>query len=297
MNLLSSNSKDHIIRRLPSPPLHGIHDWVIRTARRCRNAGLNIDETTRAVYSFESKCRRLFVKNEVENAVAKVYSTTLSARDIVACKLFWRPDATAALYSNYPKSIDDWKERSSEHVWEMDPKSILELTLKPDPETWICIGRNRQRKDTSWIESKTRRFKNLDSLINCELVVPCWMNARTGITATGKTSEHTLENTGERRFIVVDLDEPPPHEHATILWKLAEFREPALVLSTGGKGLHAWFPVADDDETFWNYAVVLGADERIRKNRSQFVRLPNGTRSNGKKQEVIFLNPNLSKNL
>jgi hypothetical protein len=280
--------------RPPAPPLHGIHSWVISSARRCRNAGLSKEETTKRIYSFEPQCRRPFQPLEVENAVSTVFSTSLEPKTSSAPKLRWRPDVTEALDV---RNIDDWKNRSLPNASEVEPKRILELTLKPNPDTWICIGRNKSFKDKSWIEAKTLHFQNLSSLSNSELVVPCWMTAKTGMTTTGKTSEHTLENTGEPRFIVVDLDEPPPHEHASILWKLADYREPSLVLSTGGKGLHAWFPVTNDDEAFWDYAVLLGADERIRKNKSQFVRMPNGRRINGKKQEVIFLNPNLTTQL
>ncbi len=291
MSLSTIMTGSGIKYRPPAPPLHGIHGWIISSARRCRNAGLSKEETTKRIYSFEPQCRRSFQHREVENAVDTVFDTTLEPKSTSVSNLQWLPHITAALDA---KSIDDWKNRSLPNASEIEPKKILELTLKPNPDTWICIGRNRSFKNRAWIDAKTRTFQSMGSLSTDELVVPCWMKAKTGTTATGKTSEHTLENTGDPRFIVVDLDEPPPHEHPSILWRLAEFREPSLILSTGGKGLHAWFPVTEDDDPFWDYAVLLGADERIRKNKSQFVRLPNGQRSNGKKQEVIFLNPNLT---
>ena len=51
--------------------------------------------------------------------------------------------------------------------------------------------------------------------------------------------------------------------------------------------------MSGDDDHFWHAAVLLGADVRIYKNKSQLVRLPNGTRDNGERQEVLFINPNL----
>jgi hypothetical protein len=290
-NVMKGNRSKY---ELPLPPLHGIHAWTMSVARRCRNVGLSAEETIKAINSLEPQCRRHFQPNEVENAVNKVFNTILDLKGGAISNLCWRPDVTEALDV---KTINDWMNRSLPNASEVEPKRILELTLKPNPDTWICIGRNKSFKGNSWIEAKTLPFQNLSSLSNSELVVPCWMTAKRGTTTTGKTSEHTLENTGEPRFIVVDLDEPPPHEHPSILWKLAEHREPSLILSTGGKGLHAWFPVGEDDELFWDYAILLGADERIRKNKSQFVRMPNGRRINGKKQEVIFLNPNLTTQL
>jgi hypothetical protein len=291
MSLRTVISGSGIKYRPTAPPLHGIHAWIISSARRCRNAGMSREETEKTLYSFEPRCRRNFQHREVENAVNTVFDTTLDGKKFSASKLHWRPDVTAALQA---KSIDDWKNRSLPNASDIDPKEILSLTLKPNPDTWICIGRNRIYNGNPWIDAKTHRFQNLRNMSKYELIVPCWMTAKTGTAKTGKVSEHTLENTGNPRFVVVDLDEPPPHEHPSILWKLSEYREPSLILSTGGKGLHAWFPVAEDDEQFWDYAVLLGADERIRKNRSQFVRLPNGQRNNGNKQQVIYLNPKLT---
>ena len=42
------------------------------------------------------------------------------------------------------------------------------------------------------------------------------------------------------------------------------------------------------------YAVSLGAD-RATWTRSQFVRMPDGTRDNGKRQTVYFFNPEVLK--
>lgn len=41
---------------------------------------------------------------------------------------------------------------------------------------------------------------------------------------------------------------------------------------------------------FMRYAVALGAD-RATWTRSQFVRMPDGTRDNGERQTVYFFNP------
>jgi hypothetical protein len=43
-------------------------------------------------------------------------------------------------------------------------------------------------------------------------------------------------------------------------------------------------------ESFMRYAVMLGAD-RATWTRSQFVRMPDGTRDNGNRQTVYFFNP------
>jgi hypothetical protein len=105
---------------------------------------------------------------------------------------------------------------------------------------------------------------------------------------------HTKMNTGSRRFIVCDFDVPPPEQHPAIIHHLAKFRPLSLVVSSGGKGLHAWFPVTgseQDDRLFWRICIGLGADPALYRNRSQFVRFPNGIRGNGKRQAVIYFDP------
>jgi hypothetical protein len=62
-----------------------------------------------------------------------------------------------------------------------------------------------------------------------------------------------------------------------------------MVLSSGGKSLHAWFNVAEDeDESFWQAAIEYGADPVLMRNRSSFVRMPMGTRDNGARQNVVY---------
>ena len=64
--------------------------------------------------------------------------------------------------------------------------------------------------------------------------------------------------------------------------------------NTGGfNSLHGWFFVHRQPdakvEKFFRYAVSLGADH-MTWTRSQFVRMPDGTRENGSRQTVFFTN-------
>ena len=67
-----------------------------------------------------------------------------------------------------------------------------------------------------------------------------------------------------------------------------------MVVHSGGKSLHGWFNVADRaDEQIWpfmRYAYQLGADH-VTWRRSQFVRIPGGTRQDGKRQRVFYFDP------
>jgi hypothetical protein len=93
---------------------------------------------------------------------------------------------------------------------------------------------------------------------------------------------------------VVEQDAGTVDEQAAILFHLAKLRPMALALHSGSKSLHGWFYCAGQSQeraqAFMRYAVTLGAD-RATWTRSQFVRMPDGTRDNGSRQTVYFFNP------
>ena len=87
--------------------------------------------------------------------------------------------------------------------------------------------------------------------------------------------------------------QPRPH----LLVHLASHAPLVCAVHSGGKSLHGWFNVEGEDEEktrrFFRYAVSRGADPAT-WTRSQFVRMPRGTRDNGKVQAVCYLNPRLA---
>ena len=151
----------------------------------------------------------------------------------------------------------------------------------------LCCG-----KSNSDFETKAREEWR-GQLSALQLIVPSPMSALTGLTQEGKKSAHTLNNTGPRRFLVCEFDTGTPDDHAAILMHLGTFAPLVCVLHSGGKSLHGWFLVAnqpDDKVTrFFRYAVSLGADHAA-WTRSQFMRMADGTRDNGQRQTVYFLN-------
>ena len=290
-------NKQRILERLTPPPENGVHPWTLSTARKCRNLGFSRDSAESLIKAFEPSLRdgREFKYNEVENAVNKAFSTDLKAEAPKASdpisQVQWDPLMTSQIHEQVAKTPDDWRAISLPNPDKHTPKEVLGITMKPAPETLICVG---YKNGDYGFKRITKEFQEFKSLENLSYVIPAYMTARSGMTKSGKTSAGAKSNTGERLFNVVDLDDPPPEEHSSILWELSKHREPALVLRTGGKGLHGWFPITEDDANFWHAAVLLGADVRIYKNKSQLVRLPNGTRDNGERQEVLFINPNLT---
>ncbi len=120
------------------------------------------------------------------------------------------------------------------------------------------------------------------------------MSARTGRTKDGRISARTLENTGPRRFLIVEQDGGTPDEQAGILLHLAKKAPLALAVFSGKKSIHGWFYCQGQPEerlkSFMQYAVSLGADPAT-WTRCQLVRMPDGTRDTGARQTIFYFNP------
>jgi hypothetical protein len=100
------------------------------------------------------------------------------------------------------------------------------------------------------------------------------------------------------QVLVLEFDQGAPDEHAALLLHLAERGPLALAVHSGSKSLHGWFFCVGRStqrlHDFMGYAVMLGADPAT-WTRSQFVRMPDGLRDNGKRQTVYFFNPEVVK--
>ena len=185
-------------------------------------------------------------------------------------------------------------------LWEISPvrfatnepatEHIIDALFPGDP--LLCAGKSHSDFATRSREDWRGELAAL------QFIVPSPMTARTGRTQKGKKSAHTLENTGSRRFLVVEQDSGTIDEQSAILLHLAERAPLALVVHSGGKSVHGWFYCAGRSEEklrcFMRYAVSLGADSAM-WTRLQFVRMPDGKRDNGERQTVYFLNPRVLK--
>jgi hypothetical protein len=151
----------------------------------------------------------------------------------------------------------------------------------------LCCGKSSSIFDTKPREAWRGQMSGL------ALIVPSPMSAITGLTKDGRESKHTLDNTGPRRFLICEFDTGTADDHAALLIHLAGYAPLVCVVHSGGKSCHGWFYVHGEPdarvEKFFRYAVSLGADAAT-WTRSQFVRMPDGTRDNGKRQTVYFLN-------
>ena len=181
-------------------------------------------------------------------------------------------------------------------LWEISPvrfedseshtEEIMDALFPGNP--LLCAGRSNS-------EFATRsRGQWREELAALQLIVPSPMTARIGLTQEGKESAHALSITGPRRFLVIEQDNGTIDEQAAVLLHLAERAPLALAVHSGSKSIHGWFYCVGQPEeklrSFMRYGVSLGADSAT-WTRSQFVRMPDGTRDNGKRQTVYFFNP------
>jgi hypothetical protein len=181
-------------------------------------------------------------------------------------------------------------------LWERSPvrftdneshaEEIIDQLFPDNP--LLCVGESNSQFATLNRESWRGRLSDM------ALIVPSPMSARTGHTQDGKESAHTLETTGPRRFLVIEQDRGSVDDQSAVLLHLAARAPLALAVHSGSKSIHGWFYCEAQPEeklrAFMRYAVSLGAD-RATWTRSQFVRMPGGTRSDGNRQVAYFFNP------
>lgn len=170
---------------------------------------------------------------------------------------------------------------------------ILNLLFPGNP--LVCCGKS---SSVFWTRPLNDFGRQVESF---QLIVPNPMSALMGKLQDpepgGPTeSAHTKDNTGERRFAVIEFDHGSSDEHSALLWHLSTYAPLAMAVHSGGKSLHGWFYVEGSPEDrvlrFYRYAVSIGAD-RATFLKSQFVRMPDGQRSNGARQCVYYLNPSV----
>jgi hypothetical protein len=270
------------------PPHDGINLWMLSTARKCQLAGFPAFHAERQIMAFEGGARRKFKPGEVRRAVEKAYNTTLESSEVLTRKPNrpqWEPRRTKRTeYRGALKQVSqvDLWEKSPDRIDEGMTQAMILSWLFPDPGALVCVGK-------SAYEFHTARLDQFRDLTKCQFIVPCYMTAKTGLTQDGKPSMHCLDNCGPRRFCVCDFDEPASADHPAIIWQMRKTFDLVMVLSSGGKSLHAWFNVPEDEEEdFWAAAIPMGADPALMRNRSSFVRIPYGTRDNGARQMPLY---------
>ena len=293
MRAVASDLPQFVRDLLASPPKRGegLNLWLFRTARVLHpyRSPAEIVQLLAAVTAGEP-----IKAGEIERAVERSAAAA------------WKPGQRATITRAPPWPRVNVEQREAViasgaglvDLWELSPvrftdsqshtEEIIDRLFPDNP--LLCIGKSNSQFSTWQRESWRGRLADM------ALIVPSPMNARTGHTQDDRESEHTLENTGPRRFLVIEQDSGSVDEQSAILLHLAERAPLALAVHSGSRSIHGWFYCANQPEerlrVFMRYAVSMGADQAT-WTRSQFVRMPGGTRSCGEPQVVYFFNPDV----
>lgn len=299
----NTSSLPHFLRELlASPPRAGagVHQWLFKAARQL-HAHLPAGDIVKLLESRVANCGRRVPRPEIVSAV----------QGALPCA--WLPKhgplpGPSAGLSKWPRLNGQRREdilssgQGLSDLWESSFASLEENSQHTElvidrlfpGNPLLCCGKSSREFDTKPREQWRGQLPRL------QFIVPSPMSAPTGMTQDGRRSRHTLANTGPRRFLVCEFDRGTTDDHAALLLHLATLAPLVCAVHSAGKSLHGWFLVRGLPEArverFFRYAVSLGADPAT-WTRSQFVRMPDGTRDNGKRQTVFFLNLNLLKNI
>jgi hypothetical protein len=231
--------------------------------------------------------------NEVETAVECAYESPMASTATPA--RFPRPRKWPALNAEQREAVvasggglcDLW-EASPRRFDDDEPHTdeVLDALFVGDP--LLCCGWSMSR-----FKTRPRSYWR-GIAADLQFIVPSAMSSVTGVTKAGHPSEHSQSNTGPRCFLVVEQDSGSLDDQAAVILHLAKRGPLALAVHSGKKSIHAWFYCLGQGETrlraFMESAVTLGADPAT-WNKTQFCRMPDGSRDSGSRQAIFFFNP------
>jgi hypothetical protein len=307
----SDQAIDDILQSCPTAG-DGVNLWLFSAALKLHRLKIEPEEIEELLEEATVDCGRAMKPDEISRAVRN------SAPDVLKQR-FWRRKWPQRNYEQIEAiGLDGVRlsELEQQSPLRLDPsenhaEKIIDSLFPGDP--LLCAGPSsnlvltRPRKEWSGFLSRQ------------QFIVPSPMAKRKGRTQDGTLSPRSLENVGPRKFLVVEFDFVEADENgrhtpaapmlqrlaaqgvsvfdlcAALHAELADVRPLALVVHSGGKSLHGWYPCDGDEEEdnmhrFMRFAVSLGADPAT-WTKIQLVRAPDGVRENGKRQRVLYFNP------
>ena len=303
------NSVQKRLKNCPQPGL-GINPWCLSTAR-CLVEHFEGEDVIAILEAHVSESGR---DRDIRRAVSAARGYANGERGSTESWRLWPAVDYATVHKIVLGSrvrLKQLQANSPVHVGTDRPmtEQILDALFPGDP--LLCFGRS-----PNYFSTRPREFwRGKES--SFQFIVPNTMTNETGLTRDGKVSRRCLDNTGPRRFLVIEFDiseddgkwAPYVREwkakgisvldaNVALLLELARRGLPrlplALAVHSAGKSLHAWYwceGLTDEQlRPFMERAVRLGADYAT-WTKCQLVRMPDGTRDNGKRQQVHFFAP------
>lgn len=289
---------------------NGVHPWLFKTALLLHDhfSGDQVEDILSQYVSCDGRER------EIREAVAnsgKIVRGEMPSSSLLKPWPAVNYTTINKIVLDCPVRLEDLPSISPFSVGTKEPKTekILDTLFPGKP--LLCFGRS---PDSFW--TRPREFwRGRES--GFQFIVPNPMIKETGVTKDGKKSKRCLENTGSRRFLVTEFDIGEDDErwapyvqewkaqrisvldaNVALLIELARRGLPrfplGLAVHSGGKSIHSWYfceGLTDEElRPFMARAIGLGADPAT-WTKCQLVRMPDGTRDNGKRQQVHFFAP------
>ncbi|RBP35670.1 hypothetical protein DES53_12038 [Roseimicrobium gellanilyticum] len=298
----------------------GVHRWIYGAACSLREAGFTPVEAHGMIAGSSQSCGRDVSDREIFDAINSAWACGVSTNSLPrnkSARSTGKPKWPVRNYSAIHKiavagsNLDGLRQISPEKVADEVRVTDTVLGALYRGNSLMCCGHTIRHFQTKSLQDWGQDLHDL------QFIVPSPMKATTGLTKLGRSSARSLDNIGPREFLVIECDfcwgdqngkdsaDRPLLESlrekglsiadlcASILLKLAENAPLALVVSSGGKSLHGWFPCKGFSDAqllpFMKFAVSLGADPATWV-PCQMVRMPDGTRDNGARQQVLYFN-------
>jgi len=268
----------------------GFHLWLFHAARALWKCGRSEYDIRAVLENAAALCGRFVPQREIDYAICN--SEVSAFQPLSVSHRPWpalNHEQREAVIEKAKFSLVDLYESSPVRGRDMaqHTEEIIDALFPGNP--LLCCGKSEAAFDTQ------PRNKWRGELSRQQFIVPSSMVKWRGLTKDGKESTHCLDATGPRRFLVIEQDAGSVDDQVAVLWYLATIAPLALVVHSGGKSVHGWFYCRGQDEEkilrpFMRVACLLGCDYAT-WTRSQFVRMPDGLRANGKRQAVYYFRP------
>lgn len=325
---------DWIVNLLASPPAagSGVHFWIYHCA--CKLLPWRpVEEILKMLVEASQKCGRRVTDHELTDAVKNAQNDFVPENKSPALRLIDRQQQPR-LVGAHGWPVADWtkiKAISAQgtglyDLWEASPQRVeagagsrYYVDVLMQGAEFLCFAK------TGPPDAVTQRRWIWNGVKKCpqgySFMVPSPMSALTGLNKEGRESQRCLNNTGPRRWIVIEFDfahskpgekagpademldamaaEPEPRTApdlcaAILLQLLSEGAPLALAVHSGGKSVHGWFPASGVSEphlrALFTRCRILGCDSAT-WSPVQLVRIPDGTRSDGRRQMVYYHDP------
>jgi hypothetical protein len=279
---------------LACPPAAGagFHAWLFRCARALFKCGRDEGDIRQILENAADACGRRVPAREIGDAIENAQRTAHTRQPYAQQRKPW-PEADEAARRAITASgaglVDLWEESPVRPDGGMDAEFYADALFPAG--ALLCVAKAQNFAAT------LPRGEWRGRLNDWQFIVPSPMTARTGLNQNGADTPRCLQNTGARRYLVIEADTGTADEQAAILLHLAKDAPLALALHSGGRSVHGWFYCAGQPEEslrlFMRSACRLGADYHT-FTRCQLVRLPEGLNAkNGKRQRVHYFNPHV----